>query len=45
MKRVLIMLVILLFCSVIAGCGETIKGIGKDASRIGRSVKQIFISD
>ena len=27
------------------GCGETIRGIGRDAGRIGHGVKTIFISD
>ncbi|MDP3920320.1 MAG: hypothetical protein Q8R76_05895 [Candidatus Omnitrophota bacterium] len=30
---------------VVAGCGETVRGIGRDASRIGHGVKTVFISD
>jgi predicted small secreted protein len=30
------------FCS---GCGETVRGMSKDASRVGRGTKTIFVSD
>ena len=29
----------------LAGCGETFHGIGKDAKRMGKGVKTIFIRD
>lgn len=29
---------------LLAGCGETIRGAGKDVSRVGRGVKTIFVS-
>lgn len=32
----------IVFCS---GCGETVRGIGKDAHRIGQGTKTIFVSD
>ena len=28
-----------------AGCGETLRGIGRDVNRMGRGVKTIFLSD
>jgi len=28
-----------------AGCGSTVRGVGKDISRVGRGVKMIFISE
>ena len=34
-----------LFLAVfISGCGETVHGVGKDVSRVGRGVKTIFVS-
>ena len=29
---------------ILSGCGETIRGMGKDAMRVGKGVKTIFIS-
>ncbi len=29
----------------LSGCGETVSGIGKDARRIGKGVKTIFVRD
>jgi len=28
-----------------AGCGETVSGLGKDARRIGKGVKTVFIRE
>ncbi len=33
-----------LFLILISGCGETIHGVGKDVSRVGRGVRTIFVS-
>jgi len=30
---------------VLSGCGETVRGIGRDCRRIGAGVKKIFIAD
>ena len=30
---------------LLTGCGETVRGVRGDASRIGRGVKQIFVSE
>ncbi|HNV86767.1 MAG TPA: hypothetical protein PKL97_07385 [Candidatus Omnitrophota bacterium] len=27
------------------GCGSTVRGVGKDFSRVGRGIKTIFVSD
>lgn len=35
----------LLAVFVLSGCGETVRGMGRDLSRVGRGVKTIFISD
>lgn len=49
MKLFLKKLVVTVFLAAVmfqlAGCGETISGIGKDASRIGKGVKTIFIRE
>ena len=29
----------------LCGCGSTVRGIGKDFSRVGRGVKTIFVGD
>ena len=37
-----------LFLSVIvfvSGCGETIRGMGRDLTRVGRGIKTVFVSD
>lgn len=38
----LIVCLILVFC---AGCGETIRGMNKDAHRVGRGFRTIFVAD
>jgi len=42
MRIVVIVACLALF---LAGCGETISGVGKDAGRIGKGVKTIFFRD
>lgn len=42
-KYALVIVVVLLSSLVMAGCGETISGVGKDAGRIGKGVKTIFV--
>jgi len=29
----------------VTGCGETVRGLGRDMNRVGRGVKTIFVSD
>lgn len=45
MKKFITLLILTVFCAALAGCGETVSGVGKDASRIGKGVKTIFIRD
>jgi len=44
MKHILIF-VLFIYCGMLAGCGETIGGVGKDVSRMGKGIKTIFISE
>lgn len=30
---------------LVAGCGETVSGVGKDITRIGQGTRKIFIRD
>ena len=43
-RLVLVIFMIALFLQL-CGCGETIQGIGKDARRMGKGVKTIFIRE
>jgi len=46
MRKYLVrLLALVLMTLLLAGCGETISGMGKDASRIGKGVKTVFIRD
>jgi len=46
MKRHVALILALIFVTlVITGCGETFSGIGKDARRIGKGVKTVFIRE
>lgn len=33
---------VIIFCT---GCGETVRGMGKDAHRIGQGVRTVFVAD
>ncbi|MBN1687486.1 MAG: hypothetical protein JW893_00115 [Candidatus Omnitrophica bacterium] len=46
-RRLKAVLLILLFAFLIelTGCGETVRGMGRDLARVGRGIKTIFISD
>lgn len=45
MKKITTFFILICVFVILAGCGETISGVGKDASRMGRGVKTIFIRD
>ncbi len=45
MKRNIAFFILVLFCVMLVGCGETVNGIGKDVSRVGKGIKTIFIKD
>jgi predicted small secreted protein len=36
---------LLVMCFLLGGCGETLRGIGKDTSRVYRGTKMIFVSE
>ena len=42
MKRMIIAILILAACTALAGCGETVSGVGKDVNRMGRGVNTFF---
>ena len=44
-KLIALSCVLLVMMVIAAGCGETISGIGKDAKRIGKGVKTVFIRE
>ena len=35
---------LVLLLTFLSGCGETVRGVGKDVSRVGRGVRTIFVS-
>ena len=45
MKKTLLLLILAIIGMYLAGCGETVSGIGKDAGRIGKGVKTVFIRE
>ena len=46
MKRNFTFVMIAMLLSVsLAGCGETINGLSKDAKRIGKGVRTVFVRD
>ena len=45
MKKIVIMILLAAFVLSAIGCGSTASGLGKDARRIGRGVKTIFVRD
>ena len=45
MKRSIALLLVLIFVAIAAsGCGETVNGVRRDASRIVKGVKTVFVS-
>lgn len=45
MKGIFLYLVIGVFLILCSGCGETVQGMSKDAHRIGKGVKTVFVAD
>jgi len=45
MRKAFLALILIAFSVTLLGCGETMSGVGKDASRMGKGVKTIFIRD
>ena len=44
-KRLILAAFVSITLLQLAGCGETVQGIGKDAQRMGKGIKTIFIRD
>ena len=44
MKNLRIIVAFLICSALLIGCGETVRGVGKDVNRIGYGVKTIFVS-
>ena len=44
-KRLILVSILAILILQLYGCGETIQGIGKDVTRMGKGVKTIFIRD
>lgn len=42
MKNVILFMLILVICAALSGCGETVSGVGKDCSRMGKGVSTFF---
>jgi len=45
MRRTGYLAVLIMLVIMTQGCGETIRGIGRDVGRVGRGIKTIFVSD
>ncbi|NQT33048.1 MAG: hypothetical protein HQ594_05185 [Candidatus Omnitrophica bacterium] len=45
MKKGIFVMSLLLLVVVLSGCGETLHGMWKDTTRIGKGVKTVFVSD
>ena len=42
MKKIFLGFLLLTMCAVLAGCGETVSGVGRDANRMGKGVNTFF---
>ncbi|MFH1380766.1 MAG: hypothetical protein ABIH57_01155 [Candidatus Omnitrophota bacterium] len=46
MKKIIPIILLIVFVSILmSGCGETLSGIGKDAKRITKGVKTVFVRE
>ena len=46
MRNYVCLLLLLVFAMLIlAGCGETVNGVGKDIKRIQKGIKTVFVRD
>lgn len=45
MNKNIFFLILAVICIAAIGCGETVSGISKDANRISKGVKTVFIRD
>ncbi len=44
-KKLIFVILLFILAFQLSGCGETFHGVGKDARRMGKGVKTIFIRD
>ncbi|MBL7070610.1 MAG: hypothetical protein ISS26_00350 [Candidatus Omnitrophica bacterium] len=44
-KRSLAVVFLMIMLLQLSGCGETLRGVGKDWGRVGKGVKTIFVRD
>ena len=44
-KKLIFSVLLFMLALQLSGCGETFHGVGKDARRVGKGVKTIFIRD
>lgn len=42
MKNIIIVILLLIICSALVGCGETVSGVGKDVDRMGKGINMLF---
>jgi len=42
MKKIVFVALLIAVCAILYGCGETISGVGKDASRMGQGLNTFF---
>ncbi len=45
MRKSLSIIALLIIVIFLAGCGETLNGMGKDTRRIGKGIKTVFVRD
>ena len=42
MKKIILAVMLVMICAYMAGCGETVSGVGKDVNRMGRGINTFF---
>ena len=42
MRTFLVLILLIAACAALAGCGETLSGVGKDVNRMGHGVNTFF---
>ena len=45
LKRAVFAAILIVLCCELCGCGETVQGVKKDAQRMGKGVRTIFIRE
>lgn len=44
-KAILLWAFIIVLCISCVGCGETVRGVSRDAHRVGKGVRTIFVAE